>query len=51
MINSSSSFLNTQTALHWAAKHGDMNMATLVLEASADVNTKSVRALPLFAHF
>uniref|UniRef100_A0A8C6WSQ3 SOWAHA-C winged helix-turn-helix domain-containing protein n=1 Tax=Neogobius melanostomus TaxID=47308 RepID=A0A8C6WSQ3_9GOBI len=31
------------TALHWAAKHGNKDMATLVAEAGADVNTKSVR--------
>uniref|UniRef100_A0AAV2LZ85 Uncharacterized protein n=1 Tax=Knipowitschia caucasica TaxID=637954 RepID=A0AAV2LZ85_KNICA len=29
------------TALHWAAKHGNKDMATLVAEAGADVNTKS----------
>ncbi|XP_074499389.1 uncharacterized protein LOC141772372 [Sebastes fasciatus] len=32
----------TQTALHWAAKHGNKDMATLVANAGADVNTKSV---------
>lgn len=31
-----------QTALHWAAKHGNEDMAALVAEAGADVNTKSV---------
>ncbi|XP_062421484.1 ankyrin repeat domain-containing protein SOWAHA isoform X2 [Pungitius pungitius] len=30
------------TALHWAAKHGNEDMATLVANAGADVNTKSV---------
>uniref|UniRef100_A0A8D3BWH7 SOWAHA-C winged helix-turn-helix domain-containing protein n=1 Tax=Scophthalmus maximus TaxID=52904 RepID=A0A8D3BWH7_SCOMX len=30
------------TALHWAAKHGNGDMATLVVNAGADVNTKSV---------
>uniref|UniRef100_A0A8C4GV82 SOWAHA-C winged helix-turn-helix domain-containing protein n=1 Tax=Dicentrarchus labrax TaxID=13489 RepID=A0A8C4GV82_DICLA len=30
------------TALHWAAKHGSEDMATLVVNAGADVNTKSV---------
>ncbi|XP_072223016.1 uncharacterized protein [Leuresthes tenuis] len=30
------------TALHWAAKHGNKDMATLVANAGADVNTKSV---------
>ncbi|KAG8002431.1 Ankyrin repeat domain-containing protein SOWAHB [Nibea albiflora] len=29
------------TALHWAAKHGSEDMATLVADAGADVNTKS----------
>ncbi|XP_070825623.1 ankyrin repeat domain-containing protein SOWAHC [Chaetodon trifascialis] len=29
------------TALHWAAKHGSEVMATLVVNAGADVNTKS----------
>ncbi|XP_040008328.1 ankyrin repeat domain-containing protein SOWAHB [Xiphias gladius] len=29
------------TALHWAAKHGNEDMATLVVKAGADVNTKS----------
>ncbi|XP_034552174.1 ankyrin repeat domain-containing protein SOWAHA isoform X2 [Notolabrus celidotus] len=29
------------TALHWAAKHGSEDMATLVANAGADVNTKS----------
>ncbi|XP_054465927.1 ankyrin repeat domain-containing protein SOWAHB [Anoplopoma fimbria] len=30
------------TALHWAAKHGNQDMAALVANAGADVNTKSV---------
>ncbi|XP_041859035.1 ankyrin repeat domain-containing protein SOWAHA isoform X3 [Melanotaenia boesemani] len=29
------------TALHWAAKHGNEDMASLVVNAGADVNTKS----------
>ncbi|KAK1899066.1 Ankyrin repeat domain containing protein SOWAHA, partial [Dissostichus eleginoides] len=29
------------TALHWAAKHGNQDMAALVANAGADVNTKS----------
>ncbi|KAF1390036.1 hypothetical protein PFLUV_G00053900 [Perca fluviatilis] len=29
------------TALHWAAKHGNKDMASLVANAGADVNTKS----------
>ncbi|XP_061590711.1 ankyrin repeat domain-containing protein SOWAHB [Cololabis saira] len=32
----------TFSALHWAAKHGNRDMATLVAEAGADVNSKSV---------
>ncbi|XP_070695233.1 ankyrin repeat domain-containing protein SOWAHC [Pempheris klunzingeri] len=32
----------SETALHWAAKHGNEGMATLVANAGADVNTKSV---------
>ncbi|XP_072304944.1 ankyrin repeat domain-containing protein SOWAHC [Eucyclogobius newberryi] len=32
---------NKKTALHWAAKHGNKDMATMVAEAGADVNTKS----------
>nr|XP_033943433.1 ankyrin repeat domain-containing protein SOWAHC [Pseudochaenichthys georgianus] len=31
----------TFTALHWAAKHGNRDMAALVVNAGADVNTKS----------
>ncbi|XP_061646820.1 ankyrin repeat domain-containing protein SOWAHA isoform X3 [Phyllopteryx taeniolatus] len=30
-----------ETALHWAAKHGNEDMATLIANAGADVNTKS----------
>ncbi|XP_029012659.1 ankyrin repeat domain-containing protein SOWAHD [Betta splendens] len=30
------------TALHWAAKHGNRDMAALVADAGADVNSKSV---------
>ncbi|PWA31696.1 hypothetical protein CCH79_00006400 [Gambusia affinis] len=35
------SLANKKTALHWAAKHGNENMAVLVADAGADVNTKS----------
>lgn len=35
-------FLPLQTALHWAAKHGSEDMATLLANAGADVNSKSV---------
>ncbi|XP_019906895.1 ankyrin repeat domain-containing protein SOWAHB isoform X2 [Esox lucius] len=31
----------TSTALHWAAKHGKEDMATMMANAGADVNTKS----------
>ncbi|CAI5648474.1 unnamed protein product [Oreochromis niloticus] len=31
----------TSTALHWAAKHGNEEMATLVVNAGGDVNIKS----------
>ncbi|XP_036003414.1 ankyrin repeat domain-containing protein SOWAHC [Fundulus heteroclitus] len=31
----------SSTALHWAAKHGNEDMAVLVADAGADVNTKS----------
>lgn len=34
-------FTSGFTALHWAAKHGSGDMATLVANAGADVNTKS----------
>uniref|UniRef100_A0AAQ4QHN1 Ankyrin repeat domain-containing protein SOWAHC-like n=1 Tax=Gasterosteus aculeatus aculeatus TaxID=481459 RepID=A0AAQ4QHN1_GASAC len=36
------------TALHWAAKHGNEDMATLVANAGADVNTKSHVSIHLF---
>uniref|UniRef100_A0A1A8HIF3 SOWAHA-C winged helix-turn-helix domain-containing protein n=2 Tax=Nothobranchius korthausae TaxID=1143690 RepID=A0A1A8HIF3_9TELE len=34
-------FTSGFTALHWAAKHGNKDMAALVADAGADVNTKS----------
>lgn len=34
-------FTSGFTALHWAAKHGNEDMANLVANAGADVNTKS----------
>uniref|UniRef100_A0A3Q2QA27 SOWAHA-C winged helix-turn-helix domain-containing protein n=1 Tax=Fundulus heteroclitus TaxID=8078 RepID=A0A3Q2QA27_FUNHE len=34
-------FTSVSTALHWAAKHGNEDMAVLVADAGADVNTKS----------
>ncbi|XP_061128368.1 uncharacterized protein LOC133150086 [Syngnathus typhle] len=37
----SSSRATQFTALHWAAKHGNEDMATLIANAGADVNTKS----------
>ncbi|KAE8292776.1 Ankyrin repeat domain-containing protein SOWAHB [Larimichthys crocea] len=38
----------TSTALHWAAKHGSEDMAALVADAGADVNTKSHVSIPVF---
>uniref|UniRef100_A0A3B5KFX8 SOWAHA-C winged helix-turn-helix domain-containing protein n=1 Tax=Takifugu rubripes TaxID=31033 RepID=A0A3B5KFX8_TAKRU len=35
-------FTSVSTALHWAAKHGSRDMAALVADAGADVNSKSV---------
>lgn len=32
----------SQTALHWAAKHGREDMATAMADAGADINTKAV---------
>ncbi|KAM6929883.1 uncharacterized protein PEZ65_009011 [Lycodopsis pacificus] len=37
-----------QTALHWAAKHGNKDMAALVANAGADVNTKSHVSIQVF---
>nr|XP_023861992.1 ankyrin repeat domain-containing protein SOWAHB isoform X3 [Salvelinus alpinus] len=34
-------FVSGFTALHWAAKHGKEDMATMMANAGADVNTKS----------
>uniref|UniRef100_A0A3P9IS42 SOWAHA-C winged helix-turn-helix domain-containing protein n=1 Tax=Oryzias latipes TaxID=8090 RepID=A0A3P9IS42_ORYLA len=34
-------FTSVSTALHWAAKHGNEDMMTLVADAGADVNLKS----------
>lgn len=47
MLNSSSTAelffaSSSQTALHWAAKHGSRDMAALVADAGGDVNSKSV---------
>ncbi|KAM3872125.1 ankyrin repeat domain-containing protein SOWAHC [Diretmus argenteus] len=39
--------LRQLTALHWAAKHGKEDMAALVANAGADVNTKSHGYTPL----
>lgn len=35
----------SQTALHWAAKHGKEDMVTVMADAGADVNTKAVSPL------
>ncbi|XP_028309634.1 ankyrin repeat domain-containing protein SOWAHB isoform X2 [Gouania willdenowi] len=40
-------FTSGFTALHWAAKHGNEDMAALVVGAGADVNTKSHGYTPL----
>uniref|UniRef100_A0A3Q3LCG8 Ankyrin repeat domain-containing protein SOWAHB-like n=1 Tax=Mastacembelus armatus TaxID=205130 RepID=A0A3Q3LCG8_9TELE len=42
LLRQDPSLANKKTALHWAAKHGNEDMATLVVNAGADVNTKSV---------
>ncbi|KAK5864058.1 hypothetical protein PBY51_001032 [Eleginops maclovinus] len=41
LLRQDPSLANKKTALHWAAKHGNQDMATLVANAGADVNTKS----------
>ncbi|XP_034029303.1 ankyrin repeat domain-containing protein SOWAHB isoform X2 [Thalassophryne amazonica] len=40
-------FTSGFTALHWAAKHGNVDMATLVANAGTDVNIKSHGYTPL----
>uniref|UniRef100_A0A672HV47 SOWAHA-C winged helix-turn-helix domain-containing protein n=1 Tax=Salarias fasciatus TaxID=181472 RepID=A0A672HV47_SALFA len=42
LLRQDPSLANKKTALHWAAKHGNQDMAALVVNAGADVNTKSV---------
>ncbi|KAL7398373.1 hypothetical protein ABVT39_008712 [Epinephelus coioides] len=42
LLRQDPSLANKKTALHWAAKHGNGDMAALVANAGADVNTKSV---------
>ncbi|CAJ1084483.1 ankyrin repeat domain-containing protein SOWAHA isoform X3 [Xyrichtys novacula] len=41
LLSQDPSLANKKTALHWAAKHGSEDMATLVANAGADVNIKS----------
>ncbi|KAK9515129.1 hypothetical protein VZT92_025798 [Zoarces viviparus] len=41
LLRQDPSLANKKTALHWAAKHGNKDMAALVANAGADVNTKS----------
>ncbi|KAI4823416.1 hypothetical protein KUCAC02_012000 [Chaenocephalus aceratus] len=41
LLRQDPSLANKKTALHWAAKHGNRDMAALVANAGADVNTKS----------
>uniref|UniRef100_A0AAY4D1D3 SOWAHA-C winged helix-turn-helix domain-containing protein n=1 Tax=Denticeps clupeoides TaxID=299321 RepID=A0AAY4D1D3_9TELE len=40
------SFILCQTALHWAAKHGNTEMVRAMVDAGADVNTKAVSVYP-----
>uniref|UniRef100_A0A8C2WX14 SOWAHA-C winged helix-turn-helix domain-containing protein n=1 Tax=Cyclopterus lumpus TaxID=8103 RepID=A0A8C2WX14_CYCLU len=42
LLRQDPSLANKKTALHWAAKHGNEDMAALVANAGADVNIKSV---------
>ncbi|KAM9785594.1 uncharacterized protein ACB057_013958 [Neosynchiropus ocellatus] len=42
LLREDPSLAHKKTALHWAAKHGNQDMAALVAEAGADVNTKSI---------
>ncbi|XP_061694840.1 uncharacterized protein LOC133510661 isoform X1 [Syngnathoides biaculeatus] len=41
LLRQDPSLANKKTALHWAAKHGNEDMAALIANAGADVNTKS----------
>ncbi|XP_038866539.1 ankyrin repeat domain-containing protein SOWAHB-like isoform X6 [Salvelinus namaycush] len=41
LLKQEPSLANKKTALHWAAKHGKEDMATMMANAGADVNTKS----------
>ncbi|XP_021421727.1 ankyrin repeat domain-containing protein SOWAHC isoform X3 [Oncorhynchus mykiss] len=41
LLKQEPSLANKKTALHWAAKHGKEDMATMMVNAGADVNTKS----------
>ncbi|KAF7669486.1 hypothetical protein LDENG_00189490 [Lucifuga dentata] len=41
LLRQDPSLAHKKTALHWAAKHGNKDMAALVANAGADVNTKS----------
>ncbi|KAM6976960.1 uncharacterized protein FYW47_001801 [Aplochiton taeniatus] len=42
LLRQDPSLAHKKTALHWAAKHGKEDMATLVANAGADINTKSL---------
>ncbi|KAM9505111.1 ankyrin repeat domain-containing protein SOWAHC-like [Salvelinus alpinus] len=42
LLKQEPSLANKKTALHWAAKHGKEDMATMMANAGADVNTKSL---------
>uniref|UniRef100_A0A8C7P2C8 SOWAHA-C winged helix-turn-helix domain-containing protein n=1 Tax=Oncorhynchus mykiss TaxID=8022 RepID=A0A8C7P2C8_ONCMY len=41
LLQQEPSLANKKTALHWAAKHGKEDMAAMMANAGADVNTKS----------
>uniref|UniRef100_A0A673YJ32 Ankyrin repeat domain-containing protein SOWAHC-like n=1 Tax=Salmo trutta TaxID=8032 RepID=A0A673YJ32_SALTR len=41
LLKQEPSLANKKTALHWAAKHGKEDMATMMANAGADVNTRS----------
>ncbi|TNN71155.1 Ankyrin repeat domain-containing protein SOWAHC [Liparis tanakae] len=49
LLRQDPSLANKKTALHWAAKHGKEDMAALVADAGADVNTKSHVSIQAFS--
>ncbi|TSL61281.1 Ankyrin repeat domain-containing protein SOWAHB [Bagarius yarrelli] len=44
LLKQDASLANKKTALHWAAKHGKEDMATVMANAGAEVNIKDVSA-------